>query len=84
MIRRLADREKGMAPMGINASSASEPITPMAHIEANLARVSPIDRLHEAYGVHLDEHTNAVIDMTLTSAACPLTDVIADQTESAL
>ena len=36
------------------------------------------------YGVHLDEHTNAVIDMTLTSAACPLTDVIADQTESAL
>uniref|UniRef100_UPI0011280E6D metal-sulfur cluster assembly factor n=1 Tax=Nocardioides sambongensis TaxID=2589074 RepID=UPI0011280E6D len=36
------------------------------------------------YGVHLDESTNAVIDMTLTSAACPLTDVITDQTESAL
>ncbi|MBZ5733910.1 metal-sulfur cluster assembly factor [Nocardioides sp. TRM66260-LWL] len=36
------------------------------------------------YGVHLDEHANAVIDMTLTSAACPLTDVIQDQTDSAL
>jgi metal-sulfur cluster biosynthetic enzyme len=36
------------------------------------------------YGVHIDEDTNAVIDMTLTSAACPLTDVIADQTYSAL
>ena len=36
------------------------------------------------YDVHLDEATNLVIDMTLTSAACPLTDVITDQTVSAL
>ena len=36
------------------------------------------------YGVHLDDDTNVVLDMTLTSAACPLTDVITDQTESAL
>ena len=36
------------------------------------------------YGVHLDDDTNAVIDMTLTSAACPLTDVIQDQTNQAL
>jgi len=36
------------------------------------------------YGVHIDESSNAVIDMTLTSAACPLTDVIADQTNGAL
>ena len=36
------------------------------------------------YGVHLDQDTNAVIDMTLTSAACPLTDVIEDQTNTAL
>src|SRR5690606_42038786 len=36
------------------------------------------------YGVHVDEHSNAVIDMTLTSAACPLTDVIQDQTNGAL
>ena len=36
------------------------------------------------YGVHVDEHSNCVIDMTLTSAACPLTDVIQDQTNGAL
>lgn len=36
------------------------------------------------YDVHLDEGHNVVLDMTLTSAACPLTDVITDQTESAL
>jgi metal-sulfur cluster biosynthetic enzyme len=36
------------------------------------------------YGVAVDEDAKAVIDMTLTSAACPLTDVIEDQTASAL
>jgi metal-sulfur cluster biosynthetic enzyme len=36
------------------------------------------------YGVHVEEGNNAVIDMTLTSAACPLTDVITDQTNQAL
>ncbi len=36
------------------------------------------------YGVHVEEDHSAVIDMTLTSAACPLTDVIMDQTEGAL
>ncbi len=36
------------------------------------------------YGVHVDEGTNVVIDMTLTSAACPLTDVIEDQSATAL
>lgn len=36
------------------------------------------------YGVTVDQNEVAVIDMTLTSAACPLTDVIEDQTYSAL
>ena len=36
------------------------------------------------YDVHLDDDTNVVLDMTLTSAACPLTDVITDQAEQAL
>ena len=36
------------------------------------------------YGVHMDESRIATIDMTLTSAACPLTDVIEDQTRAAL
>ncbi len=36
------------------------------------------------YGVTLDHENNAVIDMTLTSAACPLTDVLEDQTSAVL
>ena len=35
------------------------------------------------YGVTVDQHNNAVVDMTLTSAACPLTDVIEDQSVQA-
>ena len=36
------------------------------------------------YGVVVDQTNTAVIDMTLTSAACPLTDMIEDQTAMAL
>ena len=36
------------------------------------------------YGVHVDHDNVATLDMTLTSAACPLTDVIEDQTAAAL
>jgi metal-sulfur cluster biosynthetic enzyme len=36
------------------------------------------------YGVAVDDGNIAVIDLTLTSAACPLTDVIEDQTRAAL
>jgi metal-sulfur cluster biosynthetic enzyme len=36
------------------------------------------------YGVTIDDDNTAVVDMTLTSAACPLTDVIEDQAASAL
>jgi metal-sulfur cluster biosynthetic enzyme len=36
------------------------------------------------YGVTIDQNNQAIIDMTLTSAACPLTDVIEEQAENAL
>ena len=36
------------------------------------------------YGLHLEDDDSVTIDMTLTSAACPLTDVIEDQTQTAL
>jgi metal-sulfur cluster biosynthetic enzyme len=36
------------------------------------------------YGVNVEPDNTATIDMTLTSAACPLTDVIEDQTRQAL
>src|SRR5215468_2587046 len=36
------------------------------------------------YGVHVETDRSVTIDMTLTSAACPLTDVIEDQAAAAL
>ena len=36
------------------------------------------------YGVHVGDDNVVTLDMTLTSAACPLTDVIEDQTRAAL
>ena len=36
------------------------------------------------YGTHVDDENIVTLDMTLTSAACPLTDVIEDQTRQAL
>lgn len=36
------------------------------------------------YGVHVEQDNSATVDMTLTSAACPLTDVIEDQARAAL
>jgi len=36
------------------------------------------------YGLDLADDGTLTIDMTLTSAACPLTDVIEDQTDTAL
>jgi metal-sulfur cluster biosynthetic enzyme len=36
------------------------------------------------YDIRVDESNVAIVDMTLTSAACPLTDVIEDQTRAAL
>jgi metal-sulfur cluster biosynthetic enzyme len=36
------------------------------------------------YGSFVDEENIVTLDMTLTSAACPLTDVIEDQTRQAL
>ena len=36
------------------------------------------------YDIRVEEDNTAILDMTLTSAACPLTDVIEDQTRAAL
>ena len=36
------------------------------------------------YGAQVHEDVTVTLDMTLTSAACPLTDVIEDQTRAAL
>ena len=43
-----------------------------------------VDDLGLIYDVMVDEANIAILNMTLTSAACPLQDVIEDQTRAAL
>src|SRR5580693_562279 len=53
-------------------------------IEDVLEALRDVVDLGLVYGVTVSEDRVATIDMTLTSAACPLTDVIEDQARSAL
>ena len=64
-----------------SATSADEAPVNVYDIEEALRDVVDLGLI---YGVHIDSGAHAVIDMTLTSAACPLTDVIEDQTAQAL
>ena len=43
-----------------------------------------VEDLGLVYGVSIDDSNIYTLDVTLTSAACPLTDVIEDQTRRAL
>jgi metal-sulfur cluster biosynthetic enzyme len=70
------------------ASSATDPDTEDV-LEALRDVVDPelgvnVVDLGLVYGVTVESDRTATIDMTLTSAACPLTDMIEDQTRMAL
>jgi metal-sulfur cluster biosynthetic enzyme len=78
-------------------SGASVPTTAAATMPPSVADVEEAMRdvidpelginvvdLGLVYGLTVDQNNHAVIDMTLTSAACPLTDVIEDQTATSL
>ncbi|MGH3931444.1 MAG: metal-sulfur cluster assembly factor [Pseudonocardiaceae bacterium] len=78
---------------GMPESPAACPVTELAAVddveEAMRDVVDPelginVVDLGLLYDVHIDEGNVATLDMTLTSAACPLTDVIEDQTRAAL
>ncbi|SED91139.1 metal-sulfur cluster assembly factor [Ruania alba] len=78
------------APASEPAAPASDAVPTAADVEEALRDVidpelgiNVVD-LGLIYGVTLDQNNHAVIDMTLTSAACPLTDVIEDQAAQAL
>jgi len=75
------------------ASTEAAPVTKKASVadieEAMKDVVDPelginVIDLGLVYGIHVDDNNVATLDMTLTSAACPLTDVIEDQTRAAL
>ncbi|WP_227491726.1 metal-sulfur cluster assembly factor [Nocardioides salarius] len=79
--------QAGTGPTGTAAPGASVSIEDVEEAMKDVVDpelgINVVD-LGLVYGLHVDEDTNLVIDMTLTSAACPLTDVITDQTEQAL
>ncbi|MDO9377332.1 MAG: metal-sulfur cluster assembly factor [Nocardioidaceae bacterium] len=65
------------------AASTDDVIEAMKDVVDPELGINVVD-LGLVYGAHVDAESNAVIDMTLTSAACPLTDVIEDQTRQSL
>ena len=71
------------------AAAPTPPTSPDDVMEAMHDVVDPelginVVDLGLVYGVQVDADNIATVDMTLTSAACPLTDVIEDQTRAAL
>ena len=90
------DETSGQQDVKRGAAGMPEPPAPSAELaavedveEAMRDIVDPelginVVDLGLVYGVHVHEGNTATIDMTLTSAACPLTDVIEDQTRSVL
>ncbi|WP_157073163.1 metal-sulfur cluster assembly factor [Kribbia dieselivorans] len=68
------------APGGTNVADVEEAMRDVVDPELGINVVD----LGLVYGITIDSQNNAILDMTLTSAACPLTDVIEDQTNQAL
>lgn len=75
---------EGAAPASINADVEVEEVKEALRdvVDPELG-INVVD-LGLVYGVTVDASKHAVIDMTLTSAACPLTDVIEEQVATAL
>ncbi|HZW44139.1 MAG TPA: metal-sulfur cluster assembly factor [Dermatophilaceae bacterium] len=72
--------EAASAPTPPNVADIEEALRDVVDPELGINVVD----LGLIYGVTVDQHSHVLIDMTLTSAACPLTDVIEDQVAQAL
>jgi metal-sulfur cluster biosynthetic enzyme len=71
------------APAGRSKAAVADVEEAMKDVVDPELGINVVD-LGLVYGVHVDDDNVATLDMTLTSAACPLTDVIEDQTREAL
>ena len=68
------------APTPSNVADVEEALRDVVDPELGINVVD----LGLVYGITVDPQNHAVIDMTLTSAACPLTDVLEEQTFAVL
>jgi metal-sulfur cluster biosynthetic enzyme len=73
----------GVAGEGVAKASVDDVNEAMKDVVDPELGINVVD-LGLVYGVHVDDENIATLDMTLTSAACPLTDVIEEQTRAAL
>ncbi|WP_202880926.1 metal-sulfur cluster assembly factor [Kribbella amoyensis] len=77
------DLEAAQNPAGAAAPAVDDVTEALKDVVDPELGINVVD-LGLIYGVTVDDSSTAIIDMTLTSAACPLTDVIEDQTRMAL
>jgi metal-sulfur cluster biosynthetic enzyme len=76
-------RDELPAQSGTSAVSVEDVTEAMKDVVDPELGVNVVD-LGLIYGVHVEDDNSVTIDMTLTTAACPLTDVLEDQTAEAL
>ena len=77
------DLEAAAAPAGTTPAKVEDVNEALKDVVDPELGINVVD-LGLIYGITVDDTSTAIIDMTLTSAACPLTDVIEDQTRMAL
>ncbi|MDO4242988.1 MAG: metal-sulfur cluster assembly factor [Actinomyces sp.] len=76
----MAARHAVAAPGEVDAAEVEEALRDVIDPELGINVVD----LGLLYGVSIEPDSTVVLDMTLTTAACPLTDVIEEQAQQAL
>jgi len=77
------DANTGTAGTGVAVPEVEDVLEALRDVVDPELGINVVD-LGLVYGVTVDADRVATVDMTLTSAACPLTDVIEDQAQVAL
>src|ERR1041384_17616 len=78
------DAREGRTAADLDAETTATQDLDLAKIEDVEEAMRDVVDLGLVYDIRVEPDNTATLDMTLTSAACPLTDVIEDQTSAAL
>ncbi|MDQ6659311.1 MAG: metal-sulfur cluster assembly factor [Actinomycetota bacterium] len=78
-----AGQQSDTAPSGGSAAAVDDVLEALRDVVDPELGINIVD-LGLVYDVVIDSANTATLDMTLTSAACPLTDMIEDQVRAAL